>query len=173
MLLLAGLIALMPPGDTGENGEKAAPTLAPSAQIEEPPSPSKRDLIKRFLRAVGRQDELDTGSFLERHAMPGGAMWQVPAEGQLSESLMDGFTRRRAALVEAYERHRADYQEEYESHVNWEFTEYELREIVGFLEQPAGKHFLEGRWRMDAYVGTNTEEMEEQIVRDAIAALAM
>lgn len=99
-------------------------------------------------------------------------MWQVPTDGQLTESLLDGFGRRRAALIDAYERHRADYQKEYESHVNWEFTEDELREIVGFLERPAGRHFLDGRWRMDAYVGTNTEEIEEQIVREAMAALA-
>lgn len=171
-LLLAGWIALMPQESADGNGDRAASTLAPAAQIDAPPSASKLDLIRRFLRAIGRQDELDTGSFLERHAMPGGAMWHAPADGRLAESVIDGFTRRRAALLAAYERHRADYQQEYESHVNWEFTEEELREIVGFLERPVGRHFLHGRWRMDAYVGTNTEEMEERIVSEAMAALA-
>jgi hypothetical protein len=55
--------------------------------------------------------------------------------------------------------------------VNWEFTEAELAEIVGFLERPVGKHFLDGRWRMEAYVGTDTEEWEEQIVKEAMANL--
>jgi hypothetical protein len=89
----------------------------------------------------------------------------------LTESLGESFARRRTALINAYARHRVEYQREYESHVNWEFTEDELREIVGFLERPVGRHFLDGRWRMDAYVGTNTEELEEQIVREAMAAL--
>lgn len=99
-------------------------------------------------------------------------MWEVRAGQPLMETLEEGFTRRRAALINAYARHRDEYQREYESHVNWEFTEDELREIVGFLEGPVGRHFLDGRWRMDAYVGTNTEEIEEQIVREAMAALA-
>lgn len=172
VLLLIGLIALMPPELTDKEGEQATPTLAPSAQIEAPPSSSKLDLIRRFLRAVGRQAQLDTGSFLERHAMPGGAMWQVTTGQPLTETFGEGFARRRAALINAYARHRDEYQREYESHVNWEFTEDELREIVGFLERPVGRHFLDGRWRMDAYVGTNTEEIEEQIVREAMAALA-
>ena len=51
-------------------------------------------------------------------------------------------------------------------------TEAELAEIVAFLERPVGKHFLDGRWRMEAYTGTNTEEMEEQIVKEAMASLA-
>ena len=42
---------------------------------------------------------------------------------------------------------------------------------MAFLERPVGKHFLDGRWRMEAYVGTGTEEMEEQIVKDAMASL--
>jgi hypothetical protein len=99
-------------------------------------------------------------------------MWQVTTGQPLTESLVDGFARRRAALINAYARHRAEYQREYESHVNWEFSEDELREIVGFLERPVGRHFLEGRWRMDAYVGTNAEQIEEQIVTEAMAAIA-
>lgn len=41
-----------------------------SAQIGEPPSGSKLDLIRRFLRAAGIQDRLDTGQFLEGLTWP-------------------------------------------------------------------------------------------------------
>ena len=99
-------------------------------------------------------------------------MWQVSNGQVLSENLKDGFEKRMTALTTAYAPHRAEYQQAYEGHVNWEFTEAELAEIVGFLERPVGKHFLDGRWRMEAYVGTNTEEMEEQIVKEAMASLA-
>jgi len=171
-LLLLGLAALMAPEGTGRDNEQAPPALAPSAQINMPPSPAKLDLIRRFLRAIGQQARLDTGSFLERYAIPGGAMWQPSNGASRPETLAGGFDRRKAALINAYARHRADYQQAYERHVNWEFTEDELREIVAFLERPVGRHFLDGRWRMDAYVGTDTEEIEEQIVREAMANLA-
>jgi hypothetical protein len=77
-----------------------------------------------------------------------------------------------AALKEAYEDRQHIWQEEYESHVNWEFTEEELETKVTFLEPPVGQHFLEGRWRMDAYIGTNTEDVIEQIVSEATTAVA-
>jgi hypothetical protein len=31
---------------------------------------------------------------------------------------------------------------------------------------------LDGRWRMEAYVGTDTEDLEQQIVAEATASLA-
>ena len=71
----------------------------------------------------------------------------------------------------AYDKHRHTWQEEYETHVNWEFDEQELLLIVEFLEGTAGQHFLEGRWRMGAYIGSDTEDLVEQIVADAEAAL--
>ena len=173
-------LARLNKGDLGKLGfvgneaapNAAAPTRAPSAQIVQPPSPSKLRLIRRYLKAIGRQDQLDSGSFLERYALPGGPMWQASTPDTLTESLMGGFEKRIAALKSAYHKHHAEYQQAYESHVNWEFTEAELAEIVAFLEKPIGKHFLEGRWRMEAYVGTDTEELEERIVKEAIASLA-
>ena len=99
-------------------------------------------------------------------------MWQVSNGQGLTEDLKGGFEKRMTALRAAYAPHRSEYQQAYESHVNWEFTEAELAEIVGFLERPVGKHFLDGRWRMEAYTETNTEKMEEQIVKDAMARLA-
>lgn len=99
-------------------------------------------------------------------------MWPVQSGSQLTESLTGGFEARMAALKKAYAKHRSEYQQAYESHVNWEFTEEELAEIVAFLERPAGKHYLDGRWRMEAYVGTNTEELEERIVAEAQASLS-
>ena len=172
MMLLVGFAALLSPAIAVAADVQSTRTLAPSAQIDGPPSPSKLILIRRFLLAIGRQDQLDTGSFLERYAIPGGPMWQVSNSQVLTDSLKDGLEKRMTALKTAYAPHRAEYQQAYESHVNWEFTEAELAEIVGFLERPVGKHFLEGRWRMEAYVGTNTEEIEEQIVKDAMASLA-
>jgi hypothetical protein len=170
-LLLLGFAAMLSPANALAAPPQPTQTLAPSAQIDEPPNPSKLLLIRRFLRAIGRQDQLDTGSFLERYAIPGGPMWQVSNGQVLTESLTGGFEKRMAALTNAYAKHRAAYQQAYEDHVNWEFTEAELAEIVSFLERPVGKHFLDGRWRMDAYVGTNTEELEEQIVKEAMGNL--
>ncbi|WP_221234541.1 DUF2059 domain-containing protein [Sphingomonas aerophila] len=170
--LLFGMAALMSIQSTGP-ADKNAPvsTIAVAAQIEATPSAAKLLLIRRFLRAIGRQDQLDTGSFLERYAMLGGAMWQVQSGSQLTETLKEGFEKRMSALKTAYAKHRLEYQQAYESHVNWEFTENELADIVTFLESPVGKHYLDGRWRMEAYVGTNTEDLEEQIVIEAQASL--
>jgi hypothetical protein len=150
----------------------AAPARAPSAQIVQPPSPAKLRLIRRYLKVIGLQQQLDSGSFLERYALPGGPMWPASTPEVMTESVLGGFEARIAALERAYHKHHAEYQQAYERHVNWEFTERELAEIVGFLEKPVGKHFLEGRWRMEAYVGTDTEELEERIVKEAIASIA-
>lgn len=56
--------------------------------------------------------------------------------------------------------------------VNWEFTEEELATIVTFLESRVGGHYLDGRWRMEAYSDTNTEDVEQGIVAEAQATLA-
>nr|WP_294170989.1 hypothetical protein [uncultured Sphingomonas sp.] len=168
--LLLGVAALFSTSGALAAPPQATRTLAPSAQIDKPPSPSKLLLIRRFLRAIGLQQQLDSGSFLERYAIPGGPMWQVSSGQAVQESLTGGFEKRMTALTNAYAKHRAEYQQAYEDHVNWEFTEGELTEMVGFLERPVGKHFLDGRWRMEAYVGTNTEELEEQIVKEAMAS---
>lgn len=165
--LLLGLGLLMTPAGATPGSGQAARTLAPSAQVDVPPSAAKLSLIRRYLRAIGVQRQLDTGSLLERYAWPGG-----PVRAAGGESLLGDLGRQIEALREAYEPYRAEYQRAYESHVNWEFTEEELVEIVGFLEAPVGQHFLDGRWRMDAYVQTEMEELEERIVREAIARLA-
>jgi len=132
-----------------------------SAMIEEPPSPSKQALICRFLEASGIQHAIDSGTFVQRLALPGGPL--------VGSGL--NFGANLEAVARAYAKHRAVWQDEYERHANWEFTEEELRGIVGFLESDIGKHFLEGRWRMDAYVATNTEHLLEDIVADAQASL--
>lgn len=173
MLLLIGIASIMTPTGTVMNGEQVVPSPTPSPQIDAPPSPAKLDLIRRFLRATGVQARIDSGNFLERHALPGGTMWPAAPDGQQHpDTLFGAIERRIAALHDAYARHRSDYQREYERHVDWEFTEDELREIVEFLERPVGRHYLDGSWRMNAYVGTNTEDIEEQIVQEAMAALA-
>ena len=138
--------------------------------IEEPPSVAKLALIRRFLVANGTQAEIDSGSFLQRFALPGNALSAAASETR-PVTLREAFELPMAALLTAYEKHRATWQEEYESHVNWEFETEELSSIVAFLESPAGEHFLEGRWRMGAYVGTNTEELVEQIIGEAETAL--
>lgn len=146
--------------------------IYPAANIKAPASASKRALIRRFLRAIGRQEQLDSGSFLERYAIPGGIMWSIKPGVQLTEDPRLGFERRMSALKRAYEKHRAAYQQAYDDHVNWEFTEEELAVIVAFLESPAGKHYLDGRWRMEAYTDTNTEDLEQDIVTEAQASVA-
>lgn len=145
--------------------------LAPSAMVEEPPSPAKLELIRRYLRLTGTQRRIDSGSFLERYAFPGGRLSEAMAERGGEITFHDLFDIPMAALRRAYEPHRQVWQEEYERHVNWEYTEDELREIVAFLETNAGRHFLDGEWRMNAYVGTNTEELLEQIIREAEASV--
>jgi hypothetical protein len=142
-----------------------------SAMIEEPPSAAKLELIRRFLIANGTQGEIDTGSFLQQFALPGSPLCMAAAAGSPAITLREAFVLPMSALLGAYEQHRATWQSEYERHVNWEFGEEELSVIVRFLESPAGEHFLEGRWRMGAYVGTNTEDLLEQIVAEAEAAL--
>ena len=132
-----------------------------SAQIHEPPSAAKHALILRFMAASGIQARIDAGSFVEG-----------PALSVLSRSVTGHgatFGEVLEAVRLAYEPHRPTWQGEYESHINWEFTESELEEIVLFLEGPSGQHFLEGRSRMDAYIGTNTEHLVEQIIAAAAA----
>lgn len=170
-LLLLALAALLTPSIAIASHQAPQP-LAPSAQIEGPASPSKQRLIRRYLQLIGRQDQLDTGSFLERYTIPGGPMWKLSNGQALTEGLAADYEKRMTALRNAYTKHRATYQKAFDDHVNWEFTEAELAEIVAFLERPVGKHFLDGRCRMEAYVGTDTEDLEEQIVREAMAILA-
>jgi len=100
-------------------------------------------------------------------------MWQVKKDGQaVDQSLMGGFNIRMKALTDVYAKHRSEYQRAYEDHLNWEFTEAELAEIDDFLESRVGQHYLDGHWRMEAYVGTDTEDLEAQIVKEAMANLA-
>ena len=141
-----------------------------SAQISEPPSAPKLDLIRRFLKAAGIQKRIDSGSVLDRYAFIGGAVFNVAAQG--GATIREAVDLATDALRAAYAPHRQVWQEEYESHLNWEFTEEELQEIVSFLENPVGQHFLEGRWRMDAYIETNTEDLIEEIATEAEAALS-
>ena len=147
-------------------------SLAPAAQVSKPPSPTKVRLIRRYLELLGVQHQIETGSFLERYAILGGPTWQAPTR-QIAkpETFVGAVEARMTALKKAYVPHRSTYQQAYDNHVNWEFTEEELAEIVSFLERPVGKHFLDGRWRMEAYVGTDTEELEQQIVNAAAASL--
>jgi hypothetical protein len=171
--LWLGIAALMSTAPTDKSNNRVVEHQTyPSAQIETPASATKLALIRRILRAIGRQEKLDSGSFLERYAMPGGAMWPIESGSQLTEDLRSGFERRMSALGKAYEKQRASYQQAYEGHVNWEFTEQELATIVPFLESPVGKHYLDGRWRMEAYTDTNTEDIEQGIVAKAQASLA-
>ncbi|WP_325419143.1 hypothetical protein [Sphingobium sp.] len=170
-IYLLALMAVITVPTDAFGAERMGSQTTPSAQIEEAPSTSKLQLIKRFMRAIGLQDQLETGSFLGRYAMPGGPLWNAPSGEILTESLSGGFEVRFKALKSAYEKRRAVYQKAYEDHLNWEFTEIELQEIVTFLEAPVGQHYLDGRWRMEAYTNTNTEDMEAEIVKEAADSL--
>ena len=140
----------------------------PSAQNETPPSAEKQQLIQRLMRATGLQARLDSGSFLDRYASISELHWH---EGNETISLLDFVTNPGPiqALKSVYEKYRAEYQEAYEAHINWEYTEDELRQMVTFWESPAGQHYLDGTWRMEAYTRTNMEETEEALVNEAVA----
>ena len=145
--------------------------LAPSAQIESPPTEAKLELIRRFMAAVGIQDQLDSGSFLERYAFVPELGWNEGRAGTRSESnLLETLTGPIEALKAVYEKYRSSYQSEYEQHLNWEFTEAELRQMIAFFESPVGQHYLDGTGRMAAYIGTNMEENEQALVAEAVQA---
>jgi hypothetical protein len=124
------------------------------------------------LTLIRLQDQLDSGSFLDRYAVPGGPLWKAKSGENLTELLGEGFRIRSEALKSAYAKRRVIYQQAYEDHLNWEFTEAELGEIVGFLSKPAGQHYLDGRWRMEAYTNTNTEDLEAEIVSETASTLS-
>jgi hypothetical protein len=137
--------------------------------IPEPPSASKLALIREFLRLNGTQAEIDTGSFLDRHSA---ALRAELAVGKPEITYGEFLMAPTAALRTAYGKHRQVWQEEYEAHVNWEFTEPELEELVAFMAGATGQKFLESRWRMKAYVGSNTEDLVDEIVADARGLLS-
>ncbi len=132
------------------------------------PSASKQALIRHFLVLNGTQEKIDSGSFLHRLGMPGGPVSDLRS-GQIT--FRELFAGPIDAVMAAYEKHRPVWQAEYESHVDGEFDDEELASIVGFLESEAGRRFMQARWRMDAYVETNTEHLVEEIVDEARAAL--
>jgi hypothetical protein len=149
--------------------ESTQPMIVPSAQELSPPSAEKLALIHRFMKSSGLQGRIDTGSFLERYAfMPDLGWTQGTEKAPRNSTLIEEWTGPIDALKAAYEKYRPQYQKAYESHINWEFTEEELRGIVSFLESPLGEHYLDGTWRMEAYTGTNMEETEELLVRQAV-----
>ena len=143
------------------------PRVTDAAQIDEPPSAEKLRLIRRFLELNGTQAEIDSGSFLDRFALPGGTLAASLSASTKEVTIEDMLMRPLGALRRAYAPRKHTFQEAYESHVNWEFSQPELSEIVAFLETAAGQHFMEGRWRMEAYTNTNMEDLVEEIVTDA------
>lgn len=144
-------------------------SFAPLAREEAPPSPAKLALIREFLKLTGKQAQIDNASWLKRHAAPGGVLWPT---APVTQSLREELDMCSAAIDQAYAPRRPIYQQEYEDHLNFEFTEGELAEIVAFLRQPAGQHYLDGQWRMNAYVGSNTEDLDEATLDEAIAAVS-
>jgi len=140
-------------------------TNYPSAMNEQPASSEKHALILRFMCATGLQDEIDSGSFLERYAVNPRLDWQ---NGTGETTIIEMFTGPIEALRTEYEQYRERYQEEFENHINWEYTEEELRQLVTFFESPVGQHYIEGDWRMRAYSATNLEEIEWELVQKAV-----
>ena len=144
-------------------------SLAASARIESPPTEEKIELIRRFMAVVGIQSRLDSGSFLERYAFVPELGWHEGSSENRNESnILDSLTGPIGELKAAYEKYRSVYQSEYEQHLNWEFTEDELRQLIAFFESSVGKHYLDGTWRMEAYIRTNMEETEQALVAEAV-----
>ncbi|WP_293382658.1 DUF2059 domain-containing protein [Phenylobacterium sp. SCN 70-31] len=144
-----------------------------AAMIPEPPSPAKLDLIRRLLRASGLQADIDRGGFLDTYGRAGSQLFKDLAEARPDLTLGDAMQLPMEHLRQAYLPHRQVWQDEYEGHLNWEFTEDELREIVAFLESTSGQHYLTARWRMNAYISTNTEGLVDEIIREARRRLGL
>lgn len=147
--------------------------LAASAMIDTPPSAAKAKLIAEFLVLSGTQAEIDNGRAVESLAMRDGGesmLANADKDGRFNGPIVGGpLTIVNDAYQQAYLRHKPEFQREYAKHVNWEFTEEELRSINAFLRSSAGKHYLDGAWRMHAYVDTNTEGLIAIISADAKA----
>jgi hypothetical protein len=121
------------------------------------------------MTVAGIQSRLDSGSFLERYAFVPELGWhEGGAENRTETNLLDGLAGPIEALKTVYEKYRPVYQSEYQEHLNWEFTEDELRQMIAFFDSAVGKHYLDGTWRMEAYIGTNMEETEQALVAEAV-----
>ena len=168
-IILAAALLGAPLSPTMAEAYNHRTSLAPAARIEAPPSEEKLALIRQFMTVVGIQSRLDSGSFLERYAFVPELGWHDGGNENRKESnLLDGLTGPIEALKAVYEEYRSVYQSEYEQHLNWEFTEDELRQMIVFFESSVGKHYLDGTWRMEAYIGTNMEETEQALVAKAV-----
>ncbi len=142
-----------------------------TVMIDGSPSPAKLALVRRFLIANGTQADIDAGRFLNRFAFPGQRLARAATSEPNASSPGGSPQRATDAIMTAYRQHRATWQDEYERHVHWEFDEPELLAIVEFLESAAGRHLLEGGWRMNTYVAANTEDLVERILAEAEAIL--
>lgn len=147
-----------------------ATATSPAAQIDTAPSETKQKLISRYMKTSGLQRRIDNGSFLGKYAVMQGIDWESgQSDTPEGINVLEAITKRIEVLKSVYDKYRSEYQKEYEDHLNWEFTEKELRKIVSFLESPVGQHYLEGTWRMDAYTGTSLEEIEAELVKEALS----
>jgi hypothetical protein len=140
-----------------------------SEQEDWPPSDAKMTLIRRYLAATGVQDRIEKGSFLDRYTAPGGAVFEAGMKkaGTIVECLTCGID----AVRRAYSPHQYIWQNQYEQHIHFKFSVEQLEVIVDFLESPTRLHFRDWEWRMDAYISSNTEDIVEQIVDEAIATI--
>lgn len=167
ILVVALLGAPLPPSMAEAPNHRTS--LAPSARIESPPTEEKLELIRRFMTVAGIQSRLDSGSFLERYAFVPELGWhEGGVENRTESNLLGGLTGPVEALNAIYEKYRPVYQSEYQQHLNWEFTEDELRQMIAFFDSSVGRHYLDGTWRMEAYIGTNMEETEQALVAEAV-----
>ena len=168
-IILAAALIGAPLSPSMAEDPKHKLSLAPSAGIESPPTEEKLELIRQFMTVVGVQSRLDSGSFLERYAFVPELGWhEGGVESRKESNLLEELTGPIEALKAVYEKYRSDYQGQYEQHLNWEFTEDELRQMIAFFDSPVGKHYLDGTWRMEAYIGTNMEETEQALVAEAV-----
>ena len=147
--------------------------IFPAAQEEGEPSSSKIDLINRYLDATGWTARIEGVGIFERFTLPSSdnPLFAAAMERNEAESLPATLDRMTAAVERHYAPHREDFRNLYVSHVHWEYEEAELRQIVEFLESPAGRHYRDGNWRMEAYNDTNTEDDVAEIIAAAAADL--
>lgn len=152
----------------------AAAIMTPSAAGEAPPSPEKQKLIAEFLDLTGISGRISSASLMDVYAASDGGramMANAGPDGAYHGDLIDGpMGLVLKAYKDAFRKHADDFRKAYAAHVNWEFTDGELRQINGFLSSKVGRHYLEGEWRMRAYVGTDTEDLTWQVAAEAKAA---
>ena len=131
----------------------------------EPPTPEKARLILEFLRLSGLQAKIDSGDVVD-HLIS--QIWPAFRSAPLVHGTFISAPRK--AFDAAYASRRQVWQDEYENHMHQTFDENELSAMNAFFASPVGQRYVDDQWRMKAFISSNTEDIQEEIVAEACAA---